>query len=108
MSAFDLFAFPSHAESFGVVLIEAMAMRRAVVASNCDGVVDIVVDRSTGLMVPPRQAVPLADALGRLLRDPAMAHRMGDAGRQRVEDLFDQRKQIDRLETIYQDVIAEK
>lgn len=107
MSAFDLFAFPSHAESFGVVLIEAMAMRRAVVASNCDGVVDIVVDRLTGLMVPPRQAVPLADALGRLLRDPAMARRMGESGRQRVEELFDQRKQIDRLETIYRDVIAD-
>ncbi len=108
MAAFDLFAFPSHAESFGVVLIEAMAMRRAVVATNCDGVVDIVVDRLTGLMVPPRQAVPLADALGRLVRDPAMAVRMGEAGRQRVEDLFDQKKQIDRLETIYRDVIAER
>jgi glycosyltransferase involved in cell wall biosynthesis len=107
MAAFDLFAFPSHAESFGVVLIEAMAMRRAVVATNCDGVVDIVVDRLTGLMVPPRQAVPLADALGRLLRDPAMAQRMGASGRQRVEELFDQRKQIDRLETIYRDIIAE-
>jgi glycosyltransferase involved in cell wall biosynthesis len=104
MSAFDVFAFPSHAESFGVVLIEAMAMKRAVVATNCDGVVDIVVDGVTGLMVPPRASAPLADALERLLRDRSMALRMGEAGRRRVEECFDQQKQIDRLEAIYREV----
>jgi glycosyltransferase involved in cell wall biosynthesis len=108
MAAFDMFAFPSHAEAFGVVLIEAMAMKRAVVATNCDGVVDIVVDRMTGLMIPPKLAVPLADALGRFLRDPDLRTRMGEAGRERVEGLFDQRKQIDLLETIYQDVRDER
>lgn len=108
MAAFDMFAFPSHAEAFGVVLIEAMAMKRAVVATNCDGVVDIVVDRMTGLMIPPKLAVPLADALGRFLRDPDLRMRMGEAGRERVEGLFDQRKQIDLLETIYQDVRDER
>jgi len=108
MAAFDMFAFPSHAEAFGVVLIEAMAMQRAVVATNCDGVVDIVVDRMTGLMVPPKLVVPLADALGRFLRDPDLRRRMGEAGRERVEGLFDQRKQINLLETIYQDVRDER
>jgi glycosyltransferase involved in cell wall biosynthesis len=108
MAAFDMFAFPSHAEAFGVVLIEAMAMKRAVVATNCDGVVDIVVDRMTGLMVPPKLAVPLADAIGRYLRDPDLRTRMGEAGRERVEGLFDQRKQIDLLEQIYQDVRDER
>lgn len=106
MTAFDIFAFPSHAESFGVVLIEAMAMRRAVVATNCDGVVDIVVEGVTGLMVPPRMAEPFAGALERLLRDPSLAARMGAAGRTRVEEHFDQQKQIDRLEAIYRDVTA--
>lgn len=106
MAAFDVFAFPSHAESFGVVLIEAMAMRRAVVATNCDGVVDIVVDGQTGLMVPPRQSGPLGEALERLLRDPALAARLGAAGRRRVEECFDQQKQIDRLEAIYHEVMA--
>jgi glycosyltransferase involved in cell wall biosynthesis len=108
MAAFDMFAFPSHAESFGVVLIEAMAMKRAVVSSNCDGVVDIVVDGVTGLMVPPREPAPLADALERLLRNPSTAARMGAAGRQRVEECFDQQKQIDRLEAIYRDVTARR
>lgn len=106
MAAFDVFAFPSHAESFGVVLIEAMAMRRAVVATNCDGVVDIVVDGVTGLMVPPRESAPLADALEQLLRDPELTACMGAAGRKRVEECFDQQKQIDRLEAIYRELTA--
>jgi len=52
MASCDIFAFPSHAESFGVVLIEAMAMELPVVSTNCDGVLDIVVDGKTGLEVP--------------------------------------------------------
>ena len=101
MAAFDIFAFPSHAESFGVVLIEAMAMERPVVSTNCDGVLDIVVDGQTGISVPPRNAPELAAALARLIEDPASREEMGKAGRCRVEELFDQRKQIDKLEEIY-------
>ena len=54
MASFDILAFPSHAESFGVVLIEAMAMGLPVVSTNTDGVVDIVVDGLSGIMVPRR------------------------------------------------------
>jgi glycosyltransferase involved in cell wall biosynthesis len=105
MASFDLFAFPSHAESFGIVLIEAMAMERPVVSSNCDGVLDIMVNGETGLMVPPRNAPALADALAKLLEDPALRARMGAAARHRVITLFDQQRQVDRLEEIYRSVL---
>src|SRR4030042_4755305 len=82
MSAFDIFAFPSHAESFGVALIEAMAMERAVVSTNCDGVLDIVVGEETGIYIHPRRASELADALARLIKHPLLRERMGKAGRQ--------------------------
>lgn len=101
MASFDIFAFPSHAESFGMVLIEAMAMERPVVSTNCDGVLDIVVDGVTGLYVHPRKGLELAEALARLIDDPALRERMGKAGRQRVIELFDQKKQIDRIEQVY-------
>lgn len=107
MAAFDLLAFPSHAESFGVVLIEAMAMELPVVATNCDGVLDIVVGGETGLYVPPRESAELASALLRLIDDPALRRRLGLAGRKRVLELFDRRTQIDRLERIYAEVLAE-
>ncbi|MGA9120890.1 MAG: glycosyltransferase family 4 protein [Bacteroidota bacterium] len=104
MAAFDIFAFPSHAESFGIVLIEAMAMERPVVASNCDGVLDIVVDQQTGILVPPKDDAPLARAILRLAQDPALRVRMGSAGRQRVLEQFDQQAIIDRIVEIYRSV----
>lgn len=106
MASFDILAFPSHAESFGVVLIEEMAMERPVVSTNCDGVLDIVVEGETGLYVSPRNSEQLAVALLRLIDDPDLRRKFGEAGRRRVLDLFDRRNQIDRLETIYDDVLA--
>ncbi len=105
LSATDIFAFPSHAESFGVALIEAMAMERAVVSTNCDGVLDIVVDGKTGLFVHPRKAAELADALARLIADAGLRERMGKAGRRRVLELFDRRKQMQAIEQIYGNLI---
>jgi len=106
MRAFDLFAFPSHAESFGIGLIEAMAIELPVVSTNCDGILDIVVDGETGIMVPPKDAEALARGLSRLLDDPGLRKRMGEAARRRVVALFDQQKQLDRLEQIYADVLS--
>jgi glycosyltransferase involved in cell wall biosynthesis len=101
MAAFDIFAFPSHAEAFGIVVIEAMAMERPVVSTNCDGVLDIVVDGLTGIYVNPRNARQLASAIERLGNDTELREKMGKAGRRRVEELFDQRRQIARIEAIY-------
>ncbi len=108
MAAFDIFAFPSHAESFGVVLIEAMAMERPVVSTNCDGVLDIVVDGKTGIYVHPRNGAELAVALGKLINEPTLRERMGKEGRKRVEELFDQRKQMNRIEEVYFELIEKK
>jgi glycosyltransferase involved in cell wall biosynthesis len=105
MAAFDIFAFPSHAEAFGVVLIEAMAMERPVVSTNCDGVLDIVVDGETGIYVNPRNARQLAEAIERLGADPALRRKMGKAGRKRVEEMFDQRAQITKIEELYYDLL---
>lgn len=106
MAAFDVFAFPSHAEAFGVVLIEAMAMERAVVSTNCDGVLDIVVDGETGIYVNPRNVQQLVAAIERLGADTELREKMGKAGRKRVEELFDQRKQICKIEEIYYDLLG--
>jgi glycosyltransferase involved in cell wall biosynthesis len=107
MAALDIFAFPSHAESFGVVLIEAMAMERPVVSTNCDGVLDIVVDGQTGIYVHPRNTTELATALSRLIDDAALREKMGKAGRRRVEELFDQRKQMNKIEETYYELLED-
>lgn len=106
MASFDIFAFPSHAEAFGMALIEAMAMQKPVVASGSDGVLDIVQQGMSGLLVPPKNAPALATALASLMDNPALRARLGEAARERVREKFDQQRQIDRLESIYDSLVT--
>jgi glycogen(starch) synthase len=81
-------ACPSHREGFGVVCAEAMAHGRPVVASGVGGLLDLVVDGETGLLVPPRDVGALRVALERLLGDRALRRRLGEAGRERIRRHF--------------------
>jgi glycogen(starch) synthase len=81
-------AVPSHREGFGVACAEAMAHARPVVASAVGGLLDLVVDGETGLLVPPRDVAALRAALERLLGDPELRRRLGEAGRERVLEHF--------------------
>jgi glycosyltransferase involved in cell wall biosynthesis len=107
LSSIDIFAFPSHAEAFGVVLIEAMAMERPVVASQCDGILDIVVDGNSGIFISPGNAGELAEAIRRLANDAELRSRIGRAGRERVLELFDRQRQMEKLEGMYRQVLEE-
>lgn len=88
MAAIDILAFPSHKESFGNILLEAMAVGLPVVASASGGVLDIVLPEKTGLLVPPKDAKALAEALLELIDDPQRCRRLGEAARERVADHF--------------------
>lgn len=103
--AADAFCLPSlvRAEAFGMVLVEAMAYGRPIVATNIPGSGVPWVNRhdETGLNVTPSDAVALADALRTLLDDKALAHRMGAAGRRRFESEFTVSRMIDAVEHLY-------
>ena len=101
LSALDIFAFPSHEESFGVTLAEAMAMKIPAVASKSAGVLDIVVDGETGILVPPKNHESLAEGILRLARSPEQRVSFGEAARQRVERYFSLNSLINRLENFY-------
>lgn len=77
-------ACPSRREGFGVVCAEAMARARPVVASAVGGLLDLVRDEETGLLVPPRDAAALRTALERLLRDAELRARLGASAREHV------------------------
>jgi len=79
-------AVPSRREGFGVSCAEAMAFGRPVVASAVGGLLDLVRDGETGLLVPPRDPVALRAALDRLLADPALRAQLGAAARAHVAE----------------------
>ncbi|MEM6430822.1 MAG: glycosyltransferase family 4 protein [Deinococcota bacterium] len=89
-SAADVLVLPSTGvESFGVVLIEALACATAVVASSLPGVRTVVDDSRDGLLVPPGDEPALAAALGDLLRDRGRTAAMGQSGRSKVQARYD-------------------
>jgi glycosyltransferase involved in cell wall biosynthesis len=88
VQAFDVIAVPSHVEPLGLSGLEAMATGRPVVGSRVGGIPEWLVDGETGYLVPPSDPIALAQAIGRLVHDPAVRHRMSAAARQRAHDLF--------------------
>jgi glycosyltransferase involved in cell wall biosynthesis len=76
---------PSYREGVPVSLMEASSVGRAVIAADAPGSREVVVDGLTGFLVPPGDAQALADAASRLIGDPALAARMGRAGRAFME-----------------------
>jgi glycosyltransferase involved in cell wall biosynthesis len=100
----DLFVLPSWTEGLPVVVLEAMAHGRAVVATPVGGTPEVVEDGETGVLVPPRDPRTLADAVGRLLADPDLRRRMGEAGRARVATRFSREAMTRRVLEIYDEV----
>jgi glycosyltransferase involved in cell wall biosynthesis len=99
-------AVPSHREGFGVVCAEAMAYGRPVVAGAVGGLLDLVADGETGLLVPPRDVPALREALERLLGDRELRRRMGEAGRERVREHFAWPAVTDATIAAYEEALA--
>jgi glycosyltransferase involved in cell wall biosynthesis len=85
---------------------EAMALERAVVATDCGGNRELVIDGEVGFVVPPRDTDALAGALARLLDDAALRQRLGNAARQRILDRFTTDQRIDKLEALYRNLLS--
>lgn len=93
----DVFVLPSFAEGVPVVLMEAMASCVPVVATRVGGVAELVEDGVSGFLAPPGDVGTLADRIARLLDDPALRVRMGEAGRAMVTAAFDAETEAARL-----------
>ena len=107
LHACDVFVLPSvtHAETFGMVQLEAMACGVPVVSTSVrSGVPWVNRHGDTGLVVEPGNAGELAGALRTLIADPALRHRMGEAGRTRVATEFTLERMAARTAAIYREV----
>jgi glycosyltransferase involved in cell wall biosynthesis len=98
----DLYVHPALMEGFGIAVLEAMAMGKAVVATKTGGVPEIVVEQETGLLVEPNDRRALAQAVVQLLNDPAQRSLFGRAGQARVQSMFTVEAMMKRLVDVYQ------
>lgn len=92
-------------EPFGMVIAEAMAAGKPVVAADRGGPLDIVVEGETGFLVDPRDTDSLASAIERLLDDPELGEKMGAAGRRRAKRLFGKDRYAREIAEIYDEVV---
>lgn len=99
-------AATTYPEGFGLTIVEAMALRKPVVATNIPGPADIVVDGETGFLVPPQKPNMLAEAILKLLNRRDLAVAMGINGRRRVEELFDVKKSVKKVEELYEQILG--
>lgn len=105
MNAFDLFALSSVFEGFGLVLLEAMAAGRPVIATRAGAIAEVVVDGVTGYLAAPRQPLGLLEAMGKL-SDPEQRARMGAAGRRRVREEFTLEQMCGRTDALYAECLG--
>jgi glycosyltransferase involved in cell wall biosynthesis len=110
IAAADVLALSSDSvESFGMVLIEAMACGRAVIATDLPGVRDVVAPERDGLLVPPGDVAALAKAVARISQmTPADRRAMGASGRRKVETRFGWERVGDRLDELYAEVVGKR
>lgn len=106
MALADLMLHPALAESFGFVLVEAMAVGTPPVATRIGGIPEVVEDGVTGLLVPPEDPDALADAAIRLLGDPNRRGALARAGRRRVGALFTAEGMVRGYEKVYEEALA--
>ena len=109
MNAIDALAhLPARPEPFGLVVAEAMAAGKPVIAGALGGLPEIVLDGQTGFLAPPGAVDVAAQRLGFLLDDPALRTRLGEAGRRRVETEFSAEQQARRFEALYRRIAARR
>lgn len=105
-AALDLVCLCSANEGSPVSLIEAMAARRAVVATAVGGVPDLVEHGVNGLLTPARDPAALADAIVALLEDPQRRRDMGEAGRKRVYPAYSAARLVHDIEALYRELAS--
>jgi glycosyltransferase involved in cell wall biosynthesis len=106
LSGCDLVVLPSLDEGLPLALIEASAAGVPVVATDVGGTGELVVAEKTGLLVAPRDPRALAQAVARLIADPALARRLGAAGRQRARQHFSTDSMVEAVEGEYRRLLA--
>ncbi|MFC1658784.1 glycosyltransferase family 4 protein, partial [Candidatus Omnitrophota bacterium] len=103
---FDIAVLASFFEGLGRVLLEAMVLSKPVIATRVGGIVDVVTDAETGILVSPNDSVALSGAMIKLLLDDDLRKRMGEAGRAKIDAKFTARTMINQIKEVYEGLLG--
>lgn len=106
LQTFDLFAFPSLNEGMGRALVEAMAAGLPIVACRSGGIPEVLAEGQAGLLVEAGHAPALARGIERLLRDPELCRRMGQAAQARAQR-YSREGMLEQIETLYRELLLD-
>lgn len=101
VQAADIFVLPSIYEGFGLAHAEAMAMAKPVITTRVGGLTDLIEDDVSGILVPPKDADSLANAIAQLMKDDHRREQLGQAARKRIETCFSVNVIADRYVNFY-------
>jgi glycosyltransferase involved in cell wall biosynthesis len=104
----DVVVLPSLAEAFGLVLVEAMALRRPIVATNTGGIPELIQHGESGWLVDPGSPAALAEGILKLLHDHALSQRLGECGSARALERFRFETTMRGYEEYYRQLVAER
>ncbi len=106
-SIFDVAVLASYFEGLGRVILEAMVCGKPVVATKVGGIVDIVEDAVTGLLVPPNNQVALSGALVKLLSNEDLRKKIGENAKKRIDERFSSQTMVDKIHLLYSSLIKQ-
>lgn len=106
LSAIDIFVSPSHSESFGLAILEAMASGKAIVATETESAKELLEDEKTGKIVAVKQPVELAEAVQEFLSNKKLRQIFGENARKIAREKFSLEKTIAETEKIYRTVLS--
>ncbi len=105
LARLDIFVLPTLEEALGLAFVEALAMKKPVIGAQVGGVPEIVRNNETGLLVPPKDAHSLGEAIASLLHNKKLACRLAEAGRRLVEAEFSTTALVEKSEQLYQKLL---
>ena len=108
LSLFDIFVLPSLWEGLPLALLEAASFGKPIIASDIDGVREVIKDGETGILVPPGSPGRLAEAIIRLLEDRTLAAKLGERAKQDIPPLFTLAEMVEKTGQLYLELAALK
>ncbi len=107
LAASDVFVLPSLNEAFGLVLLEAMMVGLPIVATNNGGIPEIIEDGKNGILVPPKDAQAIAEAIEKILSSSKLREKMSEKNQEDVRKKFEVKDMVKKTEEVYRSILQD-